>query len=163
MDTILNNMIREAPVMQELWGMRSTPLLPLFAGSLWSGVVVSDRVLSMDQIERNCVLMLSWILWKKLFIWIKMDLALNNLQWLIYHKTKLNQTHRIGQQVDFMPCQTLSGYSMPKYVFIVYASSFDSKSLFFVKNNNSTQYCFIVCISRPLYYDHRIIKNLNSF
>ena len=28
----------------------------------------------------------------ELFIFIKMDLALNNLQWLICHKTKPNQT-----------------------------------------------------------------------
>ena len=25
----------------------------------------------------------------------KLDLALNNLQWLIYHKTKLNQTNQV--------------------------------------------------------------------
>ena len=29
---------------------------------------------------------------KKLFIFIEMDLALNNLQQLMYHKTQLNQT-----------------------------------------------------------------------
>ena len=28
----------------------------------------------------------------ELFVCIKMDLALNNLQWLICHKAKLNQT-----------------------------------------------------------------------
>ena len=28
----------------------------------------------------------------ELFIFIKMDLVLNKLQWLIYHKIKLNQT-----------------------------------------------------------------------
>ena len=27
----------------------------------------------------------------ELFIWINMDLALNNLQWLMYHKIKPNQ------------------------------------------------------------------------
>ena len=41
----------EAPVMLELWGMQSTPLLPLLPGPFWLGVVASDRVLSMDQIE----------------------------------------------------------------------------------------------------------------
>ena len=30
---------------------------------------------------------------KKLFICIKMDLASNNVQWLIYHKTPTNNFH----------------------------------------------------------------------
>ena len=50
---------RRAPVMLELWGMQSTPLLPSFPGLLWAGVVTTDRVLSMAQIELNCVLMLN--------------------------------------------------------------------------------------------------------
>ena len=41
--------------------------------------------------QSNCVLMLNWIVWKlfeiELIICIKMDLALNNLQRLICHKT----------------------------------------------------------------------------
>ena len=37
--------------MLELWGMRSTPLLPLLPGPLWPGVVAPDRVLSIGQIE----------------------------------------------------------------------------------------------------------------
>ena len=37
----------EVPVMLEFWGMRSTPLLPLLPGLLWSGVVAPDRALSM--------------------------------------------------------------------------------------------------------------------
>ena len=37
----------EASVILELWGIRSTPSLPLLPGSLWPGVVASDRVLSM--------------------------------------------------------------------------------------------------------------------
>ena len=49
----------EAVVMLELWGMRSTPLLPLLPGPLWPGVVAPGRVLSMGQIELNCVLMLN--------------------------------------------------------------------------------------------------------
>ena len=36
----------EAPAL-EIWGMRSTPSLPLLPGPLWSGVVTPDRVLSM--------------------------------------------------------------------------------------------------------------------
>ena len=49
----------EVPVMLELWGMWSTPSLPLLPDPLWSGVVVPDRVLSLGQIELNCVLMLN--------------------------------------------------------------------------------------------------------
>ena len=37
----------EAPVMLELWGMRSTPSLPLLLGPLWPGMVAPDRALSM--------------------------------------------------------------------------------------------------------------------
>ena len=71
--------------MLELWGMWNTPSFPSLPGSLRPGVVVPDRVLSIDQIELNCTN-------AKLNICIKMDLALNNLQWLMYHKTKPNQT-----------------------------------------------------------------------
>ena len=45
--------------MLELWGMLSTPLLPLLPGPLWVEVVAPDRVLSMGQIELNRVLMLN--------------------------------------------------------------------------------------------------------
>ena len=41
----------EAPVVVELWEMRSTPSLWLFPGPLCPGVVAPDRVLSVDQIE----------------------------------------------------------------------------------------------------------------
>ena len=37
--------------MLELWRMLGTPSLPLLSGLLWSGVVASDGVLSMGQIE----------------------------------------------------------------------------------------------------------------
>ena len=39
---------REVPAVLELWGMRSTPSLPLLPGPLWPGVVAPDRALSMD-------------------------------------------------------------------------------------------------------------------
>ena len=39
--------------MPELWGMWSATSLLLLP--FWSGVVAPDRVLSMDQIELNCV------------------------------------------------------------------------------------------------------------
>ena len=36
--------------------MQSTPLLPLFSGSLWPGLVALDRVLFIGQIEQTvCV------------------------------------------------------------------------------------------------------------
>ena len=37
----------EVPAMLELWGMQSTPSLPLLPGPLWPGVVAPDRALSM--------------------------------------------------------------------------------------------------------------------
>ena len=45
--------------MLKLWGMWSTPSLPSFPGPVWAKVVVPDRVLSVGQIEINCVLMLN--------------------------------------------------------------------------------------------------------
>ena len=45
--------------MLERSAMWHTPSLPSLPGSLWSGVVAPDRVLSMGQIEVNCVLMLN--------------------------------------------------------------------------------------------------------
>ena len=45
--------------MLELWGMRSTHLLPSLPGPFWFGVVAPDRILSMAQIEINSVLMLN--------------------------------------------------------------------------------------------------------
>ena len=44
--------------MLELRGMWSTSLLPSLPGQLGLGVVALDRVLSMGQIELNCVLIL---------------------------------------------------------------------------------------------------------
>ena len=41
--------------------MRSTPSLSSLPGPLWSGVVAPDRVLSMSQIELNCVLKLNYL------------------------------------------------------------------------------------------------------
>ena len=47
--------------MLKLWEMQSTDSLPLLPGPLWPRVEAPDRVLSMGQIELNCVLMLNWI------------------------------------------------------------------------------------------------------
>ncbi len=49
----------ETPVMLEFWGMRVPLLLPLLPGPLWPKVEAPDRVLSMGQIELNCVYMLN--------------------------------------------------------------------------------------------------------
>ena len=35
----------DVPVMQELWGMRSTSLLPSIPGPPWPGVIAPDRAL----------------------------------------------------------------------------------------------------------------------
>ena len=56
LDMTLNNQSdSQVPVMLELWGMWSTPSLPSFPDPLWSGVVAPDTVLSIGQIELNCV------------------------------------------------------------------------------------------------------------
>ena len=44
------------PVMMEFWGMRNTSSLTSDPDPLWPGVVASDRVLSMGQVELNSVL-----------------------------------------------------------------------------------------------------------
>ena len=49
----------EVPVMRELWGMMCTSSLPSLPGPIGPSVVAPDRVLSMSQIELNCVLMLN--------------------------------------------------------------------------------------------------------
>ena len=73
----------EAPVMLELWGMWSTPLLPSLPGSIWPGVLAPDRVLSMDRIQLNWVLMLNWIAWNRTVLIFKLRIyaKLNWLKW----------------------------------------------------------------------------------
>ena len=46
----------EVPLMLRLWGMRSTPSLPLLPGPLWPGVVAPDRALSMGYVELTAYL-----------------------------------------------------------------------------------------------------------
>ena len=43
--------------MLELWGMQSTPSLPLLTHPLWPRVVAPDRVLCMGQIELNNIML----------------------------------------------------------------------------------------------------------
>ena len=52
LDMTLNNLM-------VIWGMQSTPSIPLLPGLLWPRVVALDRVQSMGQIELNCVIMLN--------------------------------------------------------------------------------------------------------
>ena len=41
----------ETPVILELWGMQSTSSLPSLPDTFWPGVLITDRFLSMGQIE----------------------------------------------------------------------------------------------------------------
>ena len=82
LDMTLNNL------MLRLWGMQSTPSLPLLPGPLWPKVGAPDRVLSMGQIELNCVLIQNWITWNRTVltfncVWIKTTLILNGIVWII--------------------------------------------------------------------------------
>ena len=51
----------EFPVILELWGMQSTHSLPSLLGLFWPIGLVPDRVISMGQIEINCIFMLNGI------------------------------------------------------------------------------------------------------
>ena len=62
----------EVPVTLGLWPMRSTPSLPSLPRSLWPEVVAPERVLSIDLIELNCVLMLNWIAWNRTVLKFKL-------------------------------------------------------------------------------------------
>ena len=55
----LNKFDGEVPVMLEIWGIQSTPSLPLLPGPLWPGILAPETVLSMGQIELNCVIRLN--------------------------------------------------------------------------------------------------------
>ena len=58
--------------------------LPLFPGSLWPEVVAPDRVLSMGQIELNCVFMLNWIVWNRTVFDFETVFTLN---WIVWYRT----------------------------------------------------------------------------
>ena len=94
----------EVPVMLWLWRRQSTPALLSLPGPLEPGVVASDWVLSMGQIElncqtelleielflySNCILMLNWVVWNKTIltlncVWTKTILILN---WIVGIRT----------------------------------------------------------------------------
>ena len=82
----------EIPVMLELWGMWSTPSLPSLRGPFRTGMVTPDWVLSIGQIELNCVLMLSWIVWIRTVFWamkLCTNAKLNYLKWNCFLTLKL--------------------------------------------------------------------------
>ena len=86
----------EVPVMLELWKMQITLSLPLLPSPLGLGVVAPDRVLSLDQIGLNSVLMLNWIAWDRTVLtfkvrtYAKLDcLKLNSfclLNWIMWNR-----------------------------------------------------------------------------
>ena len=96
----------ETLLMMELWRMWSTPSLSSFSGPLWLRMVTPDMVPSMRQIKLNCVLMLKWIVWNRTVYMYKMDLALNEQQWLMGHKTKPNQTKSIISLIHLLTFPT---------------------------------------------------------
>ena len=75
----------EVPVMLELWGIRGTPSWSSLPGPLWLGVVVSDRVLCIGQIELNCVLMLNWIARNKTALIFLNFVLMQN--WIVWNRT----------------------------------------------------------------------------
>ena len=74
------------PVMLELWRMRSIPSLPSVPGPLWNRVVAPDSVISIGQIELNCVLLRNRSFWKRISFDIETVLTLN---WIVWNRTLL--------------------------------------------------------------------------
>ena len=79
-DMTLNNL--RVPVMLERWGMWVTSSLPSLSVPLWPRVVTSDRVLSLGQIELDCVLMLNGIVSNRTVLTFKLRIyaKLNSLK-----------------------------------------------------------------------------------
>ena len=71
----------DGEVLVVLSGTQSTPLLPSFPDSLWPGLVMPNRFLSMVQIELNVELMLNWITWNRTFWHLNGVLMLNGIVW----------------------------------------------------------------------------------
>ena len=70
-DVALNNLIWGYSNYGVL-GNADDPSLPSLLCSHWPGVVAPDRILSMGQIELNCVLMLNWIVWNRTALTFKL-------------------------------------------------------------------------------------------
>ena len=62
----------ETSVLLKLYGMQGISLLPSIPDSLWHEEVAPDRILSMGQIELNCVSMLYWVVWNRTVLTFKL-------------------------------------------------------------------------------------------
>ena len=76
----------EIPVIWEIRGIRSTLSLTSLPGPLWLGVVASDRIIYMGQIDVNRVLMLKIIAWNWTALTSKLHTSakLNCSKWNCY-------------------------------------------------------------------------------
>ena len=89
----------EVQVMLALGGMQGTPSFSSHPCPLWPGVVASDRVLSMGQIEIKFVLRLNWTAWNRMFLYAKLICLkwdcffytenLLMLNWIVWNRTVL--------------------------------------------------------------------------
>ena len=50
----------EVPAVLDLWGMQSTPSLPLLPGPLWPGVIAPDRRCFQDLFKMACSIIVSF-------------------------------------------------------------------------------------------------------
>ena len=90
--------------------MKSTPSSLSLPGLLCPVVVAPDKVLSMGQIELNRVLTLNWIVWNKTVDMNKNGVGIINLQWLMCHKAKPNQTKSLREPFCIVQCRILWYY-----------------------------------------------------
>ena len=69
-DMKLNNLMVRLQWCWHFGECRVPSSFPSLPGPLWPGLVALDRALSMGHIELNCVLMVNWIIWNRIFdIW----------------------------------------------------------------------------------------------
>ena len=96
--------------MLELWEMWSTSSLPSLPGLLCPRVVALDRVLSMGQIELNCVLMQNWIVWNRTVftfncVQTKMVFMLN---WIVWNRTVYIYMYKYRTLAERLECSPLA-------------------------------------------------------
>ena len=72
LDITPNNLIVRLPYCRSFGECRVPNSLPSLPGPLWLGVVAPDRILSMGQIELNCVLILKLIVWNRTGFFVTM-------------------------------------------------------------------------------------------
>ena len=73
--------------MLKIWEMWTTSSLPSLPGPLCSGVIATDRVLSMGQIELN------WLIWNQLFLHLTVGLNwVLLLNWMVWNRIFLHLT-----------------------------------------------------------------------